>query len=279
MPSEVERAGADARTGWYVYGVVLAAADAEPQLEKADPDHRIVTLVEGEIAAVARQVPLAEFGEEPLHEHLSDIGWVESTARAHQSILDQLVAARLTVLPMRMCTVYRTETSVRDWLRGEEAVLQEAITELVHKTEWGVKVFVEPADETVAPTDGGDLGQEDPHPQSSPGVAYIRRLRAARDERAHAQSLVQQAVEDIHRRLQALSSDALVIPPHRPEVSGHAGAMVLNGVYLVPDDASTHFHAAIDELQAAYGAGGIELETTGPWPAYNFVPARIGASA
>lgn len=279
MSGAAERADADAPTGWYVYGVVPAAADAEPQPADADREHPIVTLVEGEIAAVARQVPLAEFGEEPLREHLSDIGWVEAVARAHQAVLDQLVMARTTVLPMRMCTVYRTETGVRDWLRREAIALQDAIAELDHKSEWGVKVFVEPGDRTEAPTGRSDLEHKDARAQPSPGTAYIRRLRAARDERAQAQSLVQQAVQDIHQRLRLLSADALVIPPHRPEVSGHSGEMVLNGVYLVPDDTSAYFHAAIDELRTTYGSTTIELETTGPWPAYNFVPAKIGASS
>jgi hypothetical protein len=54
--------------------------------------------------------------------------------------------------------------------------------------------------------------------------------------------------------------------------------MVLNGVYLIPDDAQKRFHAEVHVLEAEFAPLGVELELTGPWPAYNFVPGTIGAA-
>jgi hypothetical protein len=73
-------------------------------------------------------------------------------------------------------------------------------------------------------------------------------------------------------------ADALTSPPQRPEVSGHPGQMLLNGVYLVEDDQLATFQALVDELQEQYEDDGLELLPTGPWPAYNFVPGTIGAA-
>jgi hypothetical protein len=53
--------------------------------------------------------------------------------------------------------------------------------------------------------------------------------------------------------------------------------MVLNGVYLVPDDDLERFHAELPVVEAEFGSLGVELELTGPWPAYNFVSGTIGA--
>ena len=66
--------------------------------------------------------------------------------------------------------------------------------------------------------------------------------------------------------------------PQRPAASGHPGEMILNGVYLVEADALEAFRTEVAELSEAFAPSGIELEMTGPWPAYNFVPGTIGAA-
>ena len=43
-------------------------------------------LVEGDLAALLSPVPLAEYGDERLREHLEDISWLERTARAHEAV-------------------------------------------------------------------------------------------------------------------------------------------------------------------------------------------------
>ena len=54
--------------------------------------------------------------------------------------------------------------------------------------------------------------------------------------------------------------------------------MALNGVYLVEDASQDAFHLEVEALRREYAGLGLELEATGPWPAYNFVPGAIGAA-
>jgi hypothetical protein len=89
--------------------------------------------------------------------------------------------------------------------------------------------------------------------------------------------MAEEAAEEIYERLSAVASDAQVLSPQRPEVSGHSGDMILNGVYLVPDDAVEAFHEEVRALASEFEPHGVELYPTGPWPAYNFVPGTIGA--
>jgi hypothetical protein len=49
-------------------------------------------------------------------------------------------------------------------------------------------------------------------------------------------------------------------------------------VYLVSTEAQERFHAQVHALGQEFERLGLELETTGPWPAYNFVPGGIGAA-
>jgi hypothetical protein len=260
---------------WYAYGVVGARVELGP-LSGVDPSQSVRLVCEGELAAVVSQVALDDFGEERLREHLSDMGWVEMVARVHERVLDQIRAAA-TVIPMRMCTVYRTESGVRDMLRRESAALAEAIDHLVGKAEWGVKAFADVAhlasvvDDRDSESAQGDVGE-------ARGAAYMRRKRDERDRQERARQLIEESSIQIHERLRSLATEGHVTTPQRPEVSGHAGDMVLNGVYLVSDDARERFHEEVRELEAEFGPHGIELELTGPWPAYNFVPGTIGAA-
>ena len=272
-PTQPQPADPDPDMGpaWYVYGVVNAAIELDTPSSGVDASQPVQLLTEGAAAAAVSEVELEEFGEARLREHLRDMNWVERVARAHETVLDQ-IRRQATVIPMRMCTVYRTEAGVRDMLRREAAALRQAIDHLEGKAEWGVKAFADVSRRaSITAAEGEDAAD------AVRGAAYMRRRRDERDEREHARQQLEEAAAEIHDRLCSLAGDDRVLPPQRPEVSGHDGDMVLNGVYLVSDDDRARFHAEVQVLEAKFASMGVELGLTGPWPAYNFVPGTIGA--
>jgi hypothetical protein len=197
------------------------------------------------------------------------MGWVETVARAHEEVLEQ-TRAQATVIPMRICTVYRTDARVREMLRREAVALSEALAHLEGKTEMGVKVFADRQRAEAAP---------EPEPEHrGEGTAYMARRRRERDRVEAVDQRLQDMAAEIHERLGARAADGLAAPPQRPEASGHPGEMILNGVYLVEDDALDQFKHEVAAVQAEHAAAGVELVLTGPWPAYNFVPDTIGAN-
>jgi hypothetical protein len=197
------------------------------------------------------------------------MAWVEKLARAHEEVLE-LTRQHATVIPMRMCTVYKTEGGVREMLRREAAALEEALAHLEGRAEWGVKVFIDP-DSRAA-----DVGEADPAPSS--GAAYMDHRRRDLERKELAAGRVQEAALQIHERLCELAVDGLVSPPQRPEASGYSGEMVLNGAYLVEDVSADAFDTEVSRLQNEFASLGLTLILTGPWPAYNFVPGAIGAA-
>jgi hypothetical protein len=232
----------EAGDGWYVYGVVHAGA-------LAPPDGTVAT-VEGDLAAIVREVPLSEYGEAALRRNLEDIAWLEDAARQHETVLDTLLAAT-TVIPLRLCTIYRSEEAVREMLAAEHDAFGEALERLAGRTEWGVKAF-----RTAGDSDRGDDGS---------GGAYMERRRREAEARRRADADVEAAFQ----RLAALADEALANPLQRRELTGRDEEMILNGVFLVEDAAEPAFRATVDEL-------GYEL--TGPWPPYNFVKRSIEAA-
>jgi hypothetical protein len=261
----------DGEQGCYVYGVVDGRFEPPTSLTGVDPAETIAVVPEDDVAAVVSSVALAQFGEDQLREQLADMGWVETVARAHERVLDE-IRDLTTVIPMRMCTVYRSEAGVREMLRRESDALRDAIDRLDGKAEWGVKVFADLSAASAASADGVVVGDTD----DARGAAYMRRRRDEREHREQAMQRIDEAVGHIHERLRALAADGHTAPPQRPEVSGHDGAMVLNGVYLVADDARDRFEEEVRRLESEFGDRAIQLVLTGPWPAYNFVPGTIG---
>jgi hypothetical protein len=270
-PAAVERqpSSSGQELAWYVYGIVAAgyaAAVGEPA--GIDARHPVATVTEGALAAVTSRVAADEFAEAPLRERLTDMEWVEGIARGHERVLDAL-CRETSVIPMRMCTVYRTEGGIREMLSREARSLEQALAELAGKAEWGVKVFADPATA---------IAGKDASPPSGTGAEYMEQRREERDRTERLDNLLGEASAAIHRCLETVSAAALVNPPQRPEASGHAGEMILNGVYLVADDALDSFQQAVATLQDQFGDLGLELIQTGPWPPYNFVPGTVGAA-
>jgi hypothetical protein len=256
---------------WYVYGVVSSDTKLSGELPETVAGQPVALMVDGPLAAVATQVPLEEFDEAALREHLGDMAWVETTARAHEAILD-CVCRQATVIPMRMCTVYRTDGGVREMLRREAQPLLEAIAHLRGKAEWGVKLFTDVA------CAGGGIADVDAGAGDSSGAAYMERKRTERERRERALEVAEAAAARIHESLGEAANDGLLLPLQRREASGHQGDMIFNGVYLVADEEAEAFHEQVRRFQVELEPYGLELVPTGPWPAYNFVPGTIGAA-
>jgi hypothetical protein len=268
---------APAEPGYYVYGVAAADEATIPEdLEGVDAEHPVRLIEHRGLTAFASQVSLSEFGEEPLHENLNDVEWLEAKARAHERVLDH-VLARMPVVPMRLCTIYRSEGHVREVLEREHDVFADALERLEGKTEWGVKVIAQPgALDAAADRESGAGGE--PEEDLSAGAAYMREKSRASRRRDAADRIAEAWAQDVHERVAAYAIEALLNPIQNPEVSGHTGDMLLNGVYLVDDRAAPEFHSAIDVLATEYQPRGVRVELTGPWPPYNFVKGSIEAA-
>ena len=243
--------------GWYLYGVVTAG-DAPPQATAVDARQQVVALAEGAVAGLASRVSLAEFDEAALPQRLSDASWLEEKIRAHEQVLEAALADG-PVVPCRFCTVYRDEHELRRFLAERADVLASTLERLDGRVELGVKAFA-----AAAPRGEAAAAES--------GRAYLearRREQEAREELARTRAGL---AHELHARLLAAADDGVVLSLQSRELSGRDAEMVFNGSYLVADRA--HFE---QELAAA-APEGFELELTGPWPPYNFVPEELGRS-
>lgn len=273
-PASGERARpqADAELAHYAYGVVPARLEMPPDLAGVDPRHEVFLVEEEGLAALVSRVSLAEFGEEPLHDNLNDVGWLEEKARAHEHVLD-VALQRGTVVPLRLCTIYSGEAQVREMLIRERAVMVDALERLDCRAEWGVKAIAEPG--ALERAAAQRLGDGPAGEGGARGTAYMDRKRQEARARAGEEEIAEEWAATIHERLAGAASEALLNPLQHSEVSGHEGDMLLNGVYLIEDEAVADFSALVDLLAEEHRPRGVAVELTGPWPPYNFVKSSI----
>ena len=216
------------------------------------------------LAALISHVPAAEYGEEVLPGSLNDLPWLESVARAHETVLER-AGQHATIVPLRLCTIFVDAAGVRRMLGENRPALEAALDRLDGRQEWAVKLLFDAEDTTA------ESKTHDPSGDFGTGTAYLLERRAEREARAAAERLGRELAEDVHARLQDWAIDAVVNPPQSRQLSGHAGDMLLNGAYLVEADRADELRLLVSELQERHYAAGARLELAGPLPPFNFV--------
>ena len=265
--------------GWYLYGVA-AADEASARLGAglaAGAVQGIDLVAEGPLVGVTSRVSLQEFAEPALPERLRDTTWLEQMIRTHEQVLER-VLEDASVVPCRFCSVYRSEAELRRFLSERREALQAALDRVRGRVEVGVKAFID-RDRFAAgrARQNEDVRQQETQVSSAEGGrAYLERRRFEQLVASELERFRGEAADRLHTRLLAAAEDGLALPLQAPELSGREEEMVFNGAYLVTADRGA-FEQALASLGRDFRDDGVELELTGPWPAYNFVPEELGA--
>lgn len=255
----------------YVYCIIENAGPLRLRVKGIDHRHAIYTVSHDGISAVVSEVPLGQFSEEGITEHLKDMKWVESKARAHETVIERVMQSR-TVIPMKFCTIFKTEEGVKAMLGELHQEFKTTLYKLKGKEEWGVKVYSDPEilSQQIARSNQGLMDFDREIGSSPTGKAYL--LRKKRDEWL-AEELSQkrsQYSEEGFRRLEPLSCESRINRLLPKEVTEKKDEMILNAAYLMEKGKVRSFLSDVESLKKEYTRQGITFECTGPWPPYNF---------
>ncbi|MET9829228.1 GvpL/GvpF family gas vesicle protein [Streptomyces sp. NPDC006385] len=257
----------------YAYAVVRASGTAARSAQAALADVRgvagaPVTLVRsGPVAAAVSAVPGEEFSEPALKTRLEDLAWLESTARAHHHVIETL-AARTTVLPLRLATVYLDESRVERMLGERQEVFSALLDRFDDHVEWGVKVYAElPSASAPAPMPS-PAGHGASGTEPDAGRAYLRRRRQHHQAREDTRRAAAEAVRRTEERARGLAVERARHRPQQGTLARVPGENLANDAYLVPRRLSEEFRDRM--LHAADDLPGVRVEVTGPWAPYSF---------
>ncbi len=226
----------------------------------------------GGLWALALPVPEAEFGEVAIQHQLQDMEWLAQQASLHQAVLAQATAGA-TVLPFKFATLFASLANLDAMLASRAEGFAGQLAHLRGKAEYGAKIYLGPgaADRFVDPARVPALAAlEAELAQASPGKAFLLGRRRSQLVAEHRSAAVGEWVDAQFQALAALASGAKANPPQSRRATGREADMVLNGAFLLTQEQVGPFLAATDSLAQAYLDKGVEVEVSGPWPAYNF---------
>lgn len=158
----------------------------------------------------------------------------------HERVVEAIMATG-AVLPLRFGTQLEHEEQLADLLAARRDELRRSLERVRGRTELGVRVI------PVRPPSGSQADE-------TTGRDYL--LARVRVHRRH-----QQAIEDVHAALGALSAASYIRQPG-------AAPAILVAAYLVDSERVAEFRRQADQL--AGRPPGTRLIVTGPWPPYSF---------
>jgi len=265
---------------YYVYGIIAnddGHAAGELPEEGIDPAYPVSVMPYRDIQAVVSRVALAQFDQEALKENLRDLAWLAARVNAHQRTLERLMAGR-SLIPMRLCTIYRSEGNLREMLAQHYDEFLQALGKLEGRQEWGIKVYSD--DERMAERvkEASPKAREAQAviDKKSGGAAYFAKKQLETTLEEETERLRDEAAQCCHDRLSGHCVETTVLSLQSRETTGRNAEMILNGAYLVADSELAGFTAEANGLQEEYVDLGFSVELTGPWPAYNFVSSGDG---
>lgn len=273
-------APADENWGWYLYGITrreLEASDgtsasASMRLE----DHESVeasteAISSGDLQAIVRRVPFADFSPEALRAQAEDPAWIETMVRRHNAAIEAVHRTR-TILPAKFGCVYVCPEDVQTALQEEHDALLARLNWIDGCDEWGVRLYGDVAtirQRADAEQDSVQRLRRD-LASASPGRAYFLQRKLA-DELANAvdsqlDGLIRQAYEHFARQAKAghVSRQMADSRINQAEESTE----ILRAAFLVPHESADAFIE--DVRRFSESQSGLWCEYSGPWPPYSF---------
>lgn len=246
------------QTATYLYCLVHAAK--KPTWAKGPPGlpggakPRAVAAKDGWWLLVS-DVPRAAYDEQAIEAGLKDLDWVSERALAHEQVVERATRSG-PVVPMKLLTLFHDEARAVAHVNRQARTLARLRERLSGCAEWGVRVRYEPKAVAVPPAS-----------RPASGADFLKRKQALHgNARDRAKAGLARA-QDLLRALEDAAREARIRPPEQA-----AGATLLaEGAFLVPTRGAAAFRAAVKRAAQAGAPEGLEIDLTGPWPAYHFV--------
>ena len=256
----------------YVYYILntppVLTRDMEPNVVKSLKIDKFYVIV--------KFVSESEFSEENFKKNLSDIQWVELNTREHISVIS-LIMESGTVIPFNFGTIYNSEASLKKFISDYSDSLIENFDNLAGKEEWSVKIY---CDRKVLCERIDELSEEAASLEkqimaSSPGKAVLLKKKKTELIENEMDRLCKKYGQEYYDEFKILSEATYLNNLLPKDIAGREDSMILNASFLISKNKLAEFKNTVDVLKKKDGNSGFFIESTGPWPPYNFVDITI----
>jgi hypothetical protein len=240
----------------YLYAISQVPDGAAPAIaaEAIDGVAHVEAIRCGEYLGWISRVPKKDFADQ-LNEHVQDLEWLATAGLRHQRVVAEL-SGQLTALPARFGTVFLSEESLWQHIKGRKRALRKAFEQVADADEWGIKVFAVAAPKQTASA------------KDASGSDYLKRkaqlLRPSVGKKLDA---------EVQEFIAALSKIAVAVSPGGKASAGQPG-LVWHGSFLIRRKDRKKLESALGK-HATKWKGSRRIDCSGPWPPYSFVGEHV----
>jgi len=200
-------------------------------------------------------VPRIDF-EQNLARNMENLDWLAEASVAHQRAVSA-IAKQTEILPARFGTVFHSETSLRQHVRGRTRNLKRDFERVRGADEWGIKVFGIPPQPALVP-------------KVNSGKDYLKAKAALLPKRREAQNnnADLQKFEDALKRVARETAKVGNISSGQRGLAFQTSLLIKRRDQKKLESVLTKFSKGWENRR--------RIECTGPWPPYSFVSRTEG---
>jgi len=223
-------------------------------------------------AAIVCTLDGDEYSEELIKDKTSnDMEWLQEKAfHHHETVL--ALAKQFTVIPLKFCTLYKSEESLISSIEPNADKLADTFKSISGKEEWNLKIYCDDKALKKQFSDNNPaLAEKMLEISELPkGKQFFEKRKIDKWIDGEIEKEKDQVSEGIHEKLCGHTCSGHVKKTWGKDATGRNDPMTWNSVYLVDKSGVDAFLNKIEELQKEMETAGWQLEASGPWPVYHF---------
>jgi hypothetical protein len=259
----------------YVYALIPAKEKEKFQTIKdlgIDGRHEIILKEFGQIAAVACTLDTEQFSKERIEAFAHDPNWINAKATHHHEVIS-IIHSLCTVLPLKFCTIYSTEASLKKELIRKQEHIHRLFSRFKNREGWNVKVYChyEKMTDYVKKNNPSFKEKKEEMQELSPGKRFLMSKKLDLQLKQLVDEEIERLLQKSHDDLVLVSADYAQKKIWNKQVTGRTDEMVGNRVYLIDRRARAKFDFYLLQFEKEYEKLGFSFVCTGPWPPYDFL--------
>lgn len=259
----------------YLYGLIPTSelsSEPLPPMKGFDQEGELYPIQIGQHSAVVCKLDGSEYSEEKIKERVDqDMEWLQEKAFHHHETVMQL-AKSYTTIPLKFCTLYKSEESLMKTIEDHEIKLAETFSSLKGNEEWNVKIYCDDQllHEEVAKNNPAVEARKEEIKELPRGKQFFENKKLDKVIAEEAEAEKERVGEEVHNHLLNYVLQGTVKRNWNKDVTGKKENMTWNGVYLIPKEKVETFLEQIQDYEKKMGEKGWQFIASGPWPAYHF---------